>query len=30
MAWSGGQMFNIGLYRDNVKKSSCLKAQGLK
>ena len=25
----GGQMFYIGLYREKVKKSSCLKPQGL-
>ena len=25
----GGHMFYIGLYRENVKKTSCLKPQGL-
>ena len=29
MALPRGQMFYVGLYRDNVKKSSCLKPQGL-
>ena len=29
MALPRGQMFYVGLYRENVKKSSCLKPQGL-
>ena len=29
MAPPRGQMFYIGLYRENVKKSSCLKPEGL-
>ena len=29
MAPPGGNMFYIGLYKEKVKKSSCLKPQGL-
>ena len=29
MALPEDHMFNIGLYRENVKKSSCLKLEGL-
>ena len=29
MARPRGQMFYIGLYRENVKKSPCLKPEGL-
>ena len=29
MARPGGQLFYIGLYRENVKKSDCLKPEGL-
>ena len=29
MAPSQGQMFNIGLYMENMKKSSCLKPESL-
>ena len=29
MAQPQGHMFNIGLYRENVKKASCLKPEGL-